>query len=182
MGVKPRARSLSMGMARRPWVRFLLIGIAIGCAVLSGSALWPQREVVSAPGPPPMTAVDSAVTAAAWAATENGAVADLLVILEPQVDLEAIRAEARGLAARRRMLHQALVTTALTSQQGLRTWLDAHDVPYRPLYIVNALRVYASRDALLTLAQWPGVRMVVTNPHVTGLPSPDLRTAAETDE
>ena len=169
-----------MGIARGPWVRFLLIGI--GCAVLSGSALWPQREALSAPGPSPVTAVASAATAAAWAATEDGAVADLLVILAPQVDIEAIRAETRVPAVRRRLLHHALVTTALTSQQGLRAWLEAHDIPYRPLYIVNALRVHASRETLWVLAQWPGVRTVITNPHVAGLPSPDLRTAMEVDE
>lgn len=159
-------------MARRPWYRLLLL---VGGVLLAG-IFWPQREGANATGLYPT------ITEAAWAATEDGAVADLLVILAPQVDLGAIRAATKVPAVRRRLLHHALVTTALTSQQGLRAWLEAHDIPYRPLYIVNALRVYASRDTLLTLAQWPGVRTVITNPHVAGLPSPDLRTAMEVDE
>jgi serine protease AprX len=104
-------------------------------------------------------------SASAWAATEGGAWAELLVVLNDQADPEALMALGRR-ASDRAVVSDHLWQWAQQSQRSLRTWLDRQGVAYSSYYIVNALLVRSDRALLEALALRPEVAYVLSNPSI----------------
>ncbi len=92
-----------------------------------------------------------------------------LVILEEQANLEAAY-DLPDREARLSYVYQALVETAETSQSSIRDELDALDVPYRPHYIINMVRVDGHRWLMEVFEGHPGVARVLLNPNVREYP------------
>ncbi len=82
--------------------------------------------------------------------------------------------------ARRRALVDALRARAQTQQAGVRAWLDARDIAYRPYWIANSIAAELSASDLDGLAQRGDIARVAANPRlaarlpqpVTGAPAP----------
>ncbi len=114
---------------------------------------------------------------------------DFLVILQAQPDAAALVApagapeddaspEARRVA-KLTQVYKTLTSQAIQSQAGLRAWLDAQGVDYRPFYLVNMIWVQGDPALAAALAERPEVNRLVTNPRVD-LPQPpeDVEVAA----
>lgn len=67
---------------------------------------------------------------------------------------------------RRRALVAALRSRANTQQAGLRAWLDACGIEYRPYWIANLVWARVSQAELAALAQRHDVARVDANPHL----------------
>lgn len=138
-----------------------LIALRVGLACTPLQAAQAQDRPVSyVPAP------HAPIAEEAWSATENGASADFLVVLNTQAAVPTAVLQTDR-ARRAEQVHQSLWETAEDSQRSLRAWLDARRVSYRAFYIVNALLVRADRDLLLALGERPDVARVITNPSVT---------------
>ena len=92
-----------------------------------------------------------------------------LIILEEQADLSAAYAIADR-EARLQYVYETLVETAERTQAPLRTELDDLDVPYRPYYIINVIRVDGHRWLMSRFKGQPGVAQVILNPNVREYP------------
>lgn len=113
----------------------------------------------------PPTPVPAKIDAHLQAAFRSESSTDFLVLLAPRADLSA----AAGLstkAEKGRAVHDALWQTAQVSQAGLRAWLDARGVPYRPFYIVNAILVTGDESLARAIAARPEVVRLVANPRI----------------
>lgn len=100
-----------------------------------------------------------------WEATAGGQAADVLLVLDEQADLRAV-AELSGREERLRAAYEALRTTALRTQGGVRAELDGAGVAYRAFYVVNALALRGQRGLLTALIARPEVTRIVANPRV----------------
>jgi len=103
---------------------------------------------------------------------------EVLVRFDASVELRAVAASAS--ADGRAAVVRALRERARGEQAGVRAWLDARGVPYRSLWIVNALAVELDADTLAALAARPEVVRIEGDPRVRGIeavradgPSPD---------
>ncbi|MBN1137389.1 MAG: S8 family serine peptidase [Anaerolineae bacterium] len=94
-----------------------------------------------------------------------------LVFLNVQADLSGAEA-LPSRAARGQYVYQALRTVAEQSQAALRADLEAWGVPYRPFFIVNAIRVTGDEVLAQRLAARPDVARVVADPEFDGLDDP----------
>ncbi len=100
--------------------------------------------------------------------------AEFLVILAPRADL-SVAARLSTKTEKGQAVRDALWNTAQQSQAGLRAWLDARGVSYRPFYIVNAILVTGDASLAQTIATRPEVSRLVANPKIKNempLPSP----------
>ncbi len=87
---------------------------------------------------------------------------EFLVFLDEQPDLSAAYAISDW-AERGRFVYATLSTNAEESQRDVRSWLDAHNIAYRPLWIVNALAVEGSTSEVQSLAQRHDVALLRAN-------------------
>ncbi len=102
--------------------------------------------------------------------TEN--TAEFLVILAPRTDL-SMAARLPSKAEKGAAVRDALWHTAQTSQAGLRAWLDARGVAYRPFYIVNAILVTGDESLARAIAARPDVNRLEANPRIKNdMPAP----------
>ena len=85
------------------------------------------------------------------------------VILKSQVDLSAERSIIDPLA-RRTAVYQSLVKNALSTQKGIRKWLDSKNIPYKTYYLVNAIELDAAPILRLQLAARSDVDRVLDSP------------------
>ncbi len=98
--------------------------------------------------------------------------AEFLVILAPRADL-SMAARLPSKAEKGAAVRDALWRTAQESQAGLRAWLSARGVPYRPFYIVNAILVTGDESLARTIAARPEVSRLVANPKIKNeMPQP----------
>jgi len=88
-----------------------------------------------------------------------------LIILHEQADLDGAAAIS-GRTERLSYVYHDLVETAERTQGPLRAELDALGVPYRPYYLVNAIRVDGHRWLMGRFAGRPDVDQVLLNPNV----------------
>ncbi len=100
------------------------------------------------------------------AATVDGRT-QFLVFLQEQADLSPAYFIADW-NERGRFVYETLYTTATQSQTELRTWLEQQGLPYRPLWIVNALVVEGSDTDVQALAARAEVALLRAN-RVTSL-------------
>jgi len=111
--------------------------------------------------------------------TANGASAEFLVILKDQADLSPAKLLPNK-AARGRFVRDALWQTAQRSQAGLRSWLEARGISYRPFYIVNALLIRGDRTLVEELSRRPDVDRIEGNPVIQNdLPHPTAADRAD---
>jgi len=92
-----------------------------------------------------------------------------LIILAEQADLSAARV-ITDREARLQYVYETLVETAERTQGDLRTELDRLDVPYRPYYIINMIRVDGHRWLMSRFEGQPGIAQVILNPNVREYP------------
>ncbi|MBN1874333.1 MAG: S8 family serine peptidase [Anaerolineae bacterium] len=146
--------------------RFWLVGIMI----LLGLWYLPAAGQEEQPGMG-ISMVSEKISPTVWTATADSAVAEVLVVLQSQADVDAAfaaRARTVDKATRGRAVQQALWDVAETTQMSLRAWLDIRGVAYRSFYIVNMLQLEADRALLLEIAARPEVARIVTNPRAKG--------------
>ncbi len=97
--------------------------------------------------------------------TAGGATTEFFVILKERARIqEALRIP--GPRERRRFVWEALRSTARRTQAPLLDWLDAHGIPSRPYFIVNAVLVRGDRRLAETLARRDDVLRIEGNPVV----------------
>ena len=107
-------------------------------------------------------------------ATENGKVAEFLVILKEQADLSPV-ATLHSRADRGRFVFAMLRDAAERGQAPLRMQLSKRGIPFRSFHIVNALLVQGDRLLAEELAARPDVARVEGNPRiVNALPDQEL--------
>jgi subtilisin family serine protease len=105
------------------------------------------------------------VTPDVWAATADGATAEVLVLLDDRAELSGLSRFASK-EARGAYVYRTLRQTAERSQASLLAWLASEGLTYRPFYIVNAVLVQADRDVIASLASRPEIDAIMTNPKV----------------
>jgi len=92
-----------------------------------------------------------------------------VIIFEEQADLgQAPSIEGRQ--ERLQYVRQALIETAGQAQANVRAELDRRNVPYRPYYVMNMIRVDGHRWLMTTFERQPGVDRVILNPNVREYP------------
>lgn len=139
--------------------------------LLTTALLWSASGVAgSSPSAPPDL---SRVSPWVLDAVADGAQTDFLIVLAEQADLSAAY-DLPTKQERGRFVRDTLWETAQRSQAGLRTWLDARNVPYRSFYIVNLLHVQTGDRALVeALSARSDVARIEANPHIQNtLPRP----------
>ncbi len=99
-----------------------------------------------------------------------GGVDSFLVLLREQADLSA--AAIQGRTARTTYVYQTLRATAERSQARLRADLSAWGVPYRPFFLVNAIRVTGDLSLAYRLAEREEVARIIADPSFDGLDDP----------
>ncbi len=120
----------------------------------------------------PPTPVPAKIDSHLQATFRSDGSTDFLVLLAPRADLSAA-ARFASKAEKGRAVRDALWQTAQVSQAGLRAWLDARGVPYRPFYIVNAILVTGDESLARAIAARPEVRRLVANPRIkNNMPQP----------
>lgn len=100
-----------------------------------------------------------------------------LVLFDSSDDLDRALARARGGAA----VYDALRVRARAEQEGARRWLSGLGIRYRPLWIVNGLKVEGDLALARALAARSEVVRLVADPAVEGLSYLDGADAAGTD-
>ncbi|MAT53151.1 MAG: peptidase S8 [Saprospirales bacterium] len=97
--------------------------------------------------------------------TAGCAEAEFIVVMSEQADI----APAKGLKKKEekaRYVFEKLRQTAEKSQSGIREFLQNMGIPYRTLFIVNALKVKGDRELLLQVAGRSDVAAVIDNPAI----------------
>ena len=158
--------------------------IVLVTVALTGPALWGGRQLLLALRdrvhvPARMWLAAAALSALAlwgvWGglyifAGEPGFANDgFLIILEEQAHLSDAYA-IPDREARLQHVHDTLIETAERTQAPLRAELDKMDVPYRPYYVINMIRVDGGRWLMGRFEDWPGVAHVIINPNVRAYP------------
>ena len=112
----------------------------------------------------------------AVASARRNGTAEVLIVLKDQSEpmLAPLAANA-DYKARRRVLVDALRSRAETQQSGVRAWLDAQGIAYRPYWIANVVLANLSVRDLKALASRREVARIETNPVMSShLPRPSL--------
>jgi subtilisin family serine protease len=105
--------------------------------------------------------------------------ADFLIYLRDQADLSAAY-QIADWRARGAFVYETLRSSAEQSQGGLRAALDARQIRYRPLWIVNAVVAHGTLADAIALAGRAEVALVRAN-HVTRLAASQAATAGAVD-
>lgn len=112
----------------------------------------------------------SKVSPALLEQTRSGQSASFLILLATQADVSEAKAlhtkEAKGT-----YVFSTLQQTAHQSQRGLKGVLDAQQVPYQSLYVVNAIRAEGTLSLIQALAARQDVASILAESTVT-LPTP----------
>lgn len=104
--------------------------------------------------------------------TRSGAQAEFFIILNAQADLSPAQRLSRK-ADKGRLVYNALLSTALSTQKPLLSYLDARHIDHQSFYIVNAILVKGDRDLAVKLASRSDVARIEGNPWVYNpLPKP----------
>ena len=106
--------------------------------------------------------------------TKDGANCEFLIVLREKADL-ALAEQLPTKEAKGWFVYSTLTETANRSQKPVRDWLDAHGVPYRAFYIVNALLVTGDRGLVRELAAREDIERIEGNPIIhIDLPRPEV--------
>jgi serine protease AprX len=112
--------------------------------------------------------------------------AEALIVLKDQAEpMLAPLASSADYKARRRALVDALRARAEMQQSGLRAWLDAQGIAYRPYWIANVVLANVSARDLKSLAARREIARIETNPVMSSnlpRPAPGKRNAPESVE
>jgi subtilisin family serine protease len=110
------------------------------------------------------------------ASARRDGTAEALIVLNDQSEpMLAPLASDADYKARRRALVDALRARADTQQNGIRAWLDAQGIAYRPYWIANVVLANVSVRDLKALAARRDVARIETNPVMSShLPRPSL--------
>ncbi len=92
-----------------------------------------------------------------------------LIILEEQADVSAAYAMTDRVE-RLSAVRETLIATAERTQAPVRAELDRLDLPYRPFYLINMIRVEGHHWRMGHFEQQPGVAEVIRNPNVRDYP------------
>ncbi len=104
--------------------------------------------------------------------TASGSSVEALIVLSQQPDLTSA-ARLRSKLEKGTYVFQTLRRAAELSQAPIRAMLEQRGIPYESFYIVNMIKVNASRELLNDLAARSEVARLEANPVVhTALPSP----------
>ena len=114
-----------------------------------------------------------------WERLQDQEDTEILVVFQAQADLRGADVwdtkEAKG-----HHVYKVLRSVAEASQQDLRAALDADGIQYQSYYLVNAIKLRATKARVRSLAARSDVARIVPNPRVRGVPSSNsLSTAAE---
>ena len=105
--------------------------------------------------------------------TANGQQAQFFAVLTDQADLSQA-ANLQTKAEKGRLVYNALLNKAQTTQGPIVRWLAEHGLEYRPFYIVNMVLVKGTRQIAEALAARPDVARVEGNPHIQNhFPQPE---------
>jgi len=106
-------------------------------------------------------------------ARRNGTAEALIVLEDQSAPMLAPLASDADYKTRRRALVDALRARAETQQSGVRAWLDAQGIAYRPYWIANVVLANVSMRDLKALAARREVARIETNPVMSShLPRP----------
>ncbi|MEW5985110.1 MAG: S8 family serine peptidase [Chloroflexota bacterium] len=98
-----------------------------------------------------------------WQTVQRDGQAGFFAVLKEQADVSSAAALPTKLA-KGEFVYRTLRETAERTQAGLRAYLDANGVAYRPFYVANLIYVKAAgEDVLLEIASRPEVREVILN-------------------
>lgn len=158
---------------------FILTLLATQPAAYGAGGKGRYRRELEPPLEPHRAPVSAAnITPAAWTATSDDRMTDVLVLLRDQVDTSGVAAHVPPLQ-RGAVVVDALQLTAAGAQASLRTWLAHRHIAYRAFYIVNALLVTVDRAQLAAVAARPEVSHVMANPQVAlSLPQRPVQSAS----
>jgi hypothetical protein len=87
------------------------------------------------------------------------------VFMKEQPSFTAARA-VKDWAARGRMVHGGLTSTAARTQAPLRQWLSSRNIEHKAFWIVNAIKVIADQSIVDEIAKRPEVSKIVADPTV----------------
>jgi serine protease AprX len=117
--------------------------------------------------------------------TRDGQAVPFLIMLTQQADVSEAK-KIRGKEAKGEFVFHTLQQTAHQSQKNIAAYLDARQVAYHSLYVVNALRVEGSGDLIQSLASRPEVAKIMADPAIsfarpveTGVKEIESRSAIE---
>lgn len=88
------------------------------------------------------------------------------VFMKEQPNVSAARA-VKDWAARGRMVHRGLTSTAARTQASLRAWLSARNIDHESFWIVNAVKLSADQSIIDELAKRSDVSKIVADPAVS---------------
>ncbi len=109
--------------------------------------------------------------------TSGGRIGRFLVVLGPQVDVDALAERTDDWRSRGRTVVAALRRTATNSQKPVRTALRELGVSFRSYWIANVIAVEGSRAVVEKLAARAGVRVIEPDRPVRGTTALDGRAA-----
>jgi len=156
----------------------LAYGFTALTAFLFGLGLWAGRKLISERRPSrqtPRIAWLPALLWVTWVAAyvflgNPGFANDgFLIILEEQADVSAAH-NVTDRMERLTTVRKTLIETAERTQAPVRAELDRLDLPYRPYYVMNMIRVEGHRWRMGRFEQLPGVAEVIHNPNVRDYP------------
>ncbi|NLE45566.1 MAG: S8 family serine peptidase [Chloroflexi bacterium] len=134
--------------------------------LISTASIGSLVEAVRADHWPESDSRPESVALSVWNGTEDGHVAEFLVVLHEQADVSAAPSISDR-TARIRYVVDALRATAGRTQRPLRADLDRAGVTYRAFYVTNMVLVQGDRRILRQISGRPEVARVVDNPRVT---------------
>ncbi len=147
------------------WAAATVIALAASALIsaLAGRVVWGQAEPESA------DLAEMSAQLADELAESEGPVR-FLVVLEEQLEAADVTLSAGTASAERgaraAALYERLTEHAERSQAGLRAWLEARGVEYRPFYIVNMIEVEGDAALAEALRRLPEVGRLAANPMV----------------
>lgn len=132
---------------------------------------------LAAGGAPPKDAAEAKIDP--WLSTHlrEHARDSFLVRFASAQDARSELALARLGADRKRAVYDLLRGRARAAQAQVRGWLEKRSIPYRPLYVINAIQVEGTLELARTLAALPEVSRIVGDPKVQGFSEPRSSTA-----
>jgi serine protease AprX len=114
--------------------------------------------------------------------TVNGKVAEFLVVLADQADLNGAAA-LRTKEEKGRFVYETLYNKAKTTQGPILAWLQERNIEHRAYYIVNMIWVKGDRQIAMALAARADVASVEGNPRIRNIPDqPVEESPAQTNE
>ncbi len=118
----------------------------------------------------------SKISPSLWENSIRGKALSFLVVLEQQSDLS----DAQWLRTKKdkaEFVFQSLTQTASETQRNISRVLDENNISYRPLYIINAIRVHGNKDLIQSLAQRSEVAQILNDENI--ISEEPIETAAD---